>query len=418
MQAENVPVASPTLEVETLDSGSQIESPTTKASTPSADSTTRPESVGAGGKENAPLSPSKPAKESSSAPAKAMSPAPMSPSKPTIPETIKSPAKAEVPPPAQTEQAAQGDSQAEPKLFVVEAHHETEEVIERLLDVKGLEQSVTGLWGWMSGSVSKVAEQASKVKEQAAKVAEQASQQASVVAKEASQTVTQVAGKASQQAAKAKAMAEQQAKELAATVSKTMEDKAPTDAKPAASFPSASLPWETAHPERRAEARDRVLKLSMDDHTFTVPPPKEAQYSYDVAEREPYAARMLDTDALLAAKRFKLVPKTVDEHEFWRNYFYRVDMILSALGVPATGDSPAKKSEDAASSKQSMKQVAASEATHLKELEDEMRKEIARAEASHLEDSVKEDENFDMLEDDLEFEDDPELEKSINDLKL
>ena len=55
------------------------------------------------------------------------------------------------------------EDEEQQKLFVVEAHHDTEEVIERLLDVKGLEQSVSGLWGWMSGGVTKVAEKASQV---------------------------------------------------------------------------------------------------------------------------------------------------------------------------------------------------------------------------------------------------------------
>jgi len=301
----------------------------------------------------------------------------------------------------------------EPKLFVVEEHHDTEVVIERLLDVKGLEQSVTGLWGWMSGSVTKVAEQATKVASKASEVAKEASQQASIVAEKASQQASIVAEKAS----KAKAVAEQQAKELAATVSKTMEDKAAAaDAKPAPVIAASSLPWETAHPERRAEARERILKLSMDDHTFTVPPPKEAKYVYDAVAREPYAARLLDTDALLSAKRFKLVPKAVDEQEFWRNYFYRVDLVLSALGLPATPVKPVDEKGDKSESKAAAQ--AQGEAAHQRDLEEEMRQEIARVEASHLEDAVKDDENFDMLEDDLEFEDDAELEKSLNDLKL
>jgi len=317
------------------------------------------------------------------------------------------------------------------KLFVVEEHHETEEVIERLLDVKGLEQSVTGLWGWMSGGVSKVAEKASQVAQQASQVAEKAEQQAKLVAEKAEQQAKLVAENARQQAsimaekaAQAKALAAQQASELAATVSKTMEDKSTTEtviSKPPSVIPAAALPWETAHPERRAEARERVLKLSMDDHTFTIPPPKEANFSYDAVAREPYAARMLDTDALLSAKRFKLVPKVVDEHDFWRNYFYRVDLILGGLGVPATpAESSVSSTPNSAAKKgpESTDSASATEAPNNPDWEEELRKEIAAAEASHVDDSVKEDENFDMLEDDLEFDDDGELEKSINDLKL
>lgn len=267
------------------------------------------------------------------------------------------------------------------KLFVVEEHHDTDEVINRLLDVKGLEQSVSSLWGWMSGSVKTVQESATKVAEKASQVKE---------------------------------LATQQANEIAAKVSKAIEDKAPPIEETKISNIPASSPWETAHPERRAEARERVLKLSMDDQTFTVPPPKEANYLYDAAAREPYAARMLDTDALLSAKRFKLVPKIVDEFDFWRNYFYRVDLILNAMGVPSV-HSEEKKLE----TKKFLATEELPEVSNNPDWEEEMRKEIAAAEASHVEDHVKEDENFDMLEDDLEFdEDDPELQKSMNDLNL
>jgi hypothetical protein len=46
----------------------------------------------------------------------------------------------------------------------------------------------------------------------------------------------------------------------------------------------------------------------MEDQTFTIPPPTTT-FEYDAKAREAVAHRMLDTDALLSAKRFKLVPK-------------------------------------------------------------------------------------------------------------
>jgi hypothetical protein len=352
-----------------------------------------------------------------SSPTKAKSPP--SPKSPSTAANPSSPSKAAKPLTGESSSSSTKESTEtaeQAKLFLVEEHHDTKEVIERLLDVKGLEESVTGIWGWMSGGVTKVAEKATQVAEQASQqatiVAEKASHQATIVAEKATQQATIVAEKAS----KARALATQQATELAATVSKTMEDKisstdVATSKSPIAGV--AALPWDSAHPERRAEARERVLKLSMDDHTFTIPPPKEAAFVYDAAARELYAARMLDTDALLSAKRFKLVPKSVDEHEFWRNYFYRVDLILNAMGVPPP---PIVGHEQ---DKESSKLDAINQEAVNPDWEEEMRKEIAAAEASHVEDGgVKEDENFDMLEDDLEFEDDGDLEKSINDLKM
>jgi len=58
-------------------------------------------------------------------------------------------------------------------------------------------------------------------------------------------------------------------------------------------------------------------------------------------ERQASAQRMLEVDALLSSKRFKLVPKQVEEPIFWQNYFYRVHLITSALGASSSSSSAA-----------------------------------------------------------------------------
>jgi hypothetical protein len=255
----------------------------------------------------------------------------------------------------------------EPKVLVVEAHHDTQEVLDRLLDVNELQHSVTSMWGWMSSSVAKVSETAVNLKS--------------------------VAETATKQITKALNEEEQSASTSSPSAIHSTQPKS-----------QVILPWETILIiEKRNEAKERILKLSMEDQTFTIPPP--TNYIYDVVTKEPIAHRMLEVDALLSAKRFKLVPKTLDEVEFWKNYFYRVDLILNAMaGSAAVITSNQDVSTTAASAiSTSVSNISSNELEQSTNWEEEMRKEVMA--------TTKEDENFDMLDDDLEFDDD-DLDKS------
>ena len=44
----------------------------------------------------------------------------------------------------------------------------------------------------------------------------------------------------------------------------------------------------------------------------------------------PVALATLEADPKLQDARFKLVPARIKEEEFWRNYFYRVQLILES----------------------------------------------------------------------------------------
>ena len=45
------------------------------------------------------------------------------------------------------------------------------------------------------------------------------------------------------------------------------------------------------------------------------------------------AAIMLKLDQNLSAKRHKLVPDLIEEDDFWRNYFYKIEEFRSGLGL-------------------------------------------------------------------------------------
>jgi len=237
----------------------------------------------------------------------------------------------------------------EPKAVEVEAHHEPEEVLQKLLSPEDLKS----MWGWASSIAS--------------------------IAVEKTQSAVE----------KAKVIS---APLLTAAMEATQEPKAATPA-PSAS-PAVPLPWESAAPENVQDARARVLKLSSDDKTFLVPPPVDFVYSAD--EKAGVAQRLLETDPLLSAKRFKLVPKMVDEVNFWKNYFYRVELVLGALGVKEAAAVPNSPAGGSALGATAAVGAAPTSGGHEggEDWEEEMRKELAAVR------TMDDEENFDMLEDD------------------
>ncbi len=52
----------------------------------------------------------------------------------------------------------------------------------------------------------------------------------------------------------------------------------------------------------------------------------------------PMAMATLKEDQNLNTARFVLVPKSISEHEFWRNYFYRIHIIKQAFGLTGTNN--------------------------------------------------------------------------------
>lgn len=106
-----------------------------------------------------------------------------------------------------------------------------------------------------------------------------------------------------------------------------------------------NLPWDLSTSEsssadtdtKSTTLRTDILALSQSQRTFTTPPP-HAIAGFDLATYLPLAQRLLILDPMLSKQRFELVPKRVQEWVFWRNYFYRVNMLRMAvvLGVEST----------------------------------------------------------------------------------
>ncbi|XP_064535770.1 synapse-associated protein of 47 kDa isoform X3 [Drosophila montana] len=109
-----------------------------------------------------------------------------------------------------------------------------------------------------------------------------------------------------------------------------------------------AAPW-IGH-ANETKIKEEILGLSQDRRNFVRAPPAgvDFEFSYDIAY--PTAIAIMAEDKALETMRFELVPKIITEENFWRNYFYRVSLIIQAaeLGtLGADGVGQASSGEDA-----------------------------------------------------------------------
>ena len=75
------------------------------------------------------------------------------------------------------------------------------------------------------------------------------------------------------------------------------------------------------------ELRLLILKLCEDENTFLVEAPtSESVFPFSMDTALPYANAALNYDPILPRIRYRLVPKKISETQFWKNYFYRVQL--------------------------------------------------------------------------------------------
>lgn len=84
-------------------------------------------------------------------------------------------------------------------------------------------------------------------------------------------------------------------------------------------------PWVGYHEEEKM--KEQILALSSDSRNFLRSPPVGVDFQFDFNLAYPVAMATLEEDPNLKEMRFKLVPKQINEEQFWRNYFYRVSLI-------------------------------------------------------------------------------------------
>ena len=97
------------------------------------------------------------------------------------------------------------------------------------------------------------------------------------------------------------------------------------------------MPWEGLHtPELSRKVRKEVLALGKEDELLSREPDElEQAFNFDMNVYSYLAVVLVKTDNNLAATYEKLVPDLVDDDHFWCNYFYEIELIKHAHGLPS-----------------------------------------------------------------------------------
>jgi len=90
-------------------------------------------------------------------------------------------------------------------------------------------------------------------------------------------------------------------------------------------------PWIGYQEEDAMKAK--ILSLSCDRRTFVRAPPSGVTFDFDYASVSSTALALLKEDPKLSEMRYEFVPKVVKEDEFWKNYFYRVNLIKQSFDL-------------------------------------------------------------------------------------
>jgi len=93
-----------------------------------------------------------------------------------------------------------------------------------------------------------------------------------------------------------------------------------------------TLPWTINNEKlknKESELKKQILLLSEEQWNFLQPANENFKFDYDSHLQD--CQIILEVDKKLNDWRFVLVPRKVKENEFWRNYFYRVQLIRQAV---------------------------------------------------------------------------------------
>lgn len=98
---------------------------------------------------------------------------------------------------------------------------------------------------------------------------------------------------------------------------------------------SGMAPW-IGH-TNEAKIKEEILGLSQDRRNFVRAPPAGVDFDFNYDTAYPTAIAIMAEDKALETMRFELVPKIITEENFWRNYFYRVSLIIQAAELGTLG---------------------------------------------------------------------------------
>ena len=208
----------------------------------------------------------------------------------------------------------------------VQEHHDVEEVKARLFaapDLGAVRAEVGSLWSWVSSKGSALASDLAPLGGKLATLGETALSEAERLSKnviEAAGSLPQLSG--------AEAGDAGEGEDGDGDVGGGGSASASGAGDEASAAAKAVPPWADPRYALFADAiRTRVLELSADRETFLVAPPPGAA----VADADAVTKRaLMSADAQVEEMRLALVPDQVDERAFWRNYLYRISLVLAA----------------------------------------------------------------------------------------
>ncbi|XP_046869577.1 synapse-associated protein of 47 kDa isoform X4 [Drosophila willistoni] len=96
-----------------------------------------------------------------------------------------------------------------------------------------------------------------------------------------------------------------------------------------------AAPW-IGH-ANESKIKEEILGLSQDRRNFVRAPPAGVDFEFSYDSAYPTAIAIMAEDKALETMRFELVPKIITEENFWRNYFYRVSLIIQAAELGTLG---------------------------------------------------------------------------------
>ncbi|KAM7364457.1 synapse-associated protein 47kD isoform 3-T5 [Cochliomyia hominivorax] len=99
---------------------------------------------------------------------------------------------------------------------------------------------------------------------------------------------------------------------------------------------AAVAPWSGLPNE--AKIKEEIMGLSQDRRNFVRAPPAGVDFEFNYETAYPTAIAIMAEDKNLETMRFELVPKIITEENFWRNYFYRVSLIIQAAELGTLGE--------------------------------------------------------------------------------
>ncbi|XP_037953712.1 synapse-associated protein of 47 kDa isoform X6 [Teleopsis dalmanni] len=98
---------------------------------------------------------------------------------------------------------------------------------------------------------------------------------------------------------------------------------------------SGAAPWLGLANE--GKIKEEILGLAQDRRNFVRAPPAGVDFEFNYDTSYPTAIAIMAEDKALEQMRFELVPKIITEENFWRNYFYRVSLIIQAAELGTLG---------------------------------------------------------------------------------